>query len=80
MLMRHDQHGWHNAGGIEVEEMKKNGWIESSYEELQKVIDAKKKPQNDVIITAQDAPERGKPGRKPKNLMGGIYNDNSDRD
>lgn len=79
MLMRHPDNGWHNASGIEVEEMKKNGWIESSYEEYQKVIDAKKSPQlkEAVIIEPQDAPAKGKPGRKSKNLMGGIYDEYS---
>lgn len=82
MLMRHPDNGWHNASGLEVEDMKKNGWIESSDEEYQKVITAKKSPQNKEadIIEPQDAPAKGKPGRKSKNLMGGIYNDNSDRD
>ena len=78
MLMRHDEHGWHNANGIEIEEMKKNGWIESSYAEYQKVVDAKKSPKQKeaVIIEPQDAPAKGKPGRKPKLYLGGIYGDN----
>ncbi len=33
MLMRHDLNGWHEATGAEVEDMKKNGWRESSYKE-----------------------------------------------
>lgn len=82
MLMRHDVNGWHNASGPEIEDMKKNGWIESSYEEYKKVIDAKKAPKHEepVIIEAQDATVKGKPGRKPKLSLGGIYGDNSDKD
>lgn len=78
MLMRHDEHGWHQATGLEVEDMKKNGWIETSDAERKKIIDAKKSPQKVEadIIEPQDAPAKGKPGRKPKNLMGGIYGDN----
>lgn len=69
MLMRHNGHGWHNASGLEVEELKKLGWIESSYEEHQKVVEAKKNPQKaeSAIIEAQVI-AKGKPGRKPKNL------------
>lgn len=80
--MQHPDHGWHNATSLEVEDMKKNGWIERSEEFRQKIIDSKKSPkkQENVIITPQDAPEKGKPGRKRKNLMGGIYGDNSNQD
>jgi hypothetical protein len=82
MLMRHNEHGWHNATGLESEDMKKNGWVEVSEEERRKIIDAKNSPQNveTVIIEPQDVPAKGKPGRKPKNLMGGIYGDNSNQD
>lgn len=31
--MRHDIHGWTHANGVEIVEMKKNGWRESSYKE-----------------------------------------------
>ena len=72
MLMRHPDNGWHNASSLEVEEMKKNGWIESSNEEYQKVIAAKKMPKKvDNITVVPDSYIKGKPGRKPN-----IYNDN----
>ena len=80
--MRHNEHGYHNASGLEFEDMKKNGWIEFSEEDRKKLIDAKKNPNKIeyVIITAQDTPAKGKPGRKPKLSLGGIYGDNSDQD
>lgn len=80
--MQHDDHGWHNATSLEAEEMKKNGWVERSEEYRQKIIDAKKQPKKveAVIIDAQDVPAKGKPGRKPKLYLGGIYGDNSDKD
>lgn len=82
MLMRHNEHGYHNASGLEVEDMKKNGWIEFSEAERKQLIDDKKSPikAESVIITAQDTPAKGKPGRKPKLSLGGIYGDNSDQD
>lgn len=82
MLMKHEKHGWHNALGIEVEDMKKNGWEESSYDELKAIIAAKtaQKVNEDDTIEVQDAPAKGKPGRKPKIYLGGINGDNSDKD
>jgi hypothetical protein len=32
-FMRHDIHGWAHANGLEIIELKKNGWRESSHEE-----------------------------------------------
>lgn len=68
MLMRHPDHGWHNASGLEFEEMKKNGWIESSYEEHAKFVAAKRAAKE--TSETPEAPQvklKGKPGRKPKN-------------
>lgn len=49
MLMKHDEHGFKDAVGIEVEDMKKNGWYEYSYEQLKVDIANKhKKPDNTV--------------------------------
>lgn len=76
MLMQHPEHGWHNASDLEKDEMKKNGWLESSEEERQKLIAAK--VGKGVIIATQDAPTRGKPGRKPKLFLGGSYGDSTD--
>lgn len=70
MLMRHENHGWHNAVGSEIEEMKKNGWIESSYEEHAKFVAAKytvNEVKKEIPAVIQAIPVRGKPGRKPKN-------------
>lgn len=75
MLMRHPNHGWHDASGADVEVMKKNGWIESSYEEHAKVVAAKhatKDSTSNAIATPEtpvviQVPMKGKPGRKPKN-------------
>mgnify|MGYP001583423616 CR=1 FL=1 len=69
MLMRHPMQGWHNAMSSEVEEMKKNGWLESSYEERAKIVAAKYAPQSETTETPETLQEKpnGKPGRKPKN-------------
>lgn len=65
MLMRHQENGWQDVPYSEVEAMKKNGWIESSYEEFAKVGAAKH-------TTPPEAPQvklKGKPGRKPKHNL-----------
>lgn len=82
MLMRHIEHGWHNATSLEAEDMKANGWVETTEAERNKIIKAKNAPkvQETVIITPQDTPAKGKPGRKTKLYLGGIYGDNSDKD
>lgn len=75
MLMRHPMQGWHNADTSEIEEMKKNGWLESSPEEHARFVAAKhatKDSTNNVIAipetpVAIQVPMKGKPGRKPKN-------------
>lgn len=68
MLMKHSEHGWQNASSLEAEEMKKNGWAESSYEELANVIAAKNAPKIEeaAIIEPQQEAVKRKPGRKPK--------------
>jgi hypothetical protein len=61
MLMRHKSHGWHNANGAEVEEMKKNGWVESSVKEQLEVIAAKFKPVEEVEVIK---PRIGRPRKE----------------
>lgn len=74
MLMRHEVNGWHNASGLEVEEMKKNGWIEVTEAEHLAIIAAKRKAKDEplkevsVIIEPQQEAVKGKPGRKPKHF------------
>ena len=78
MLMRHTEHGWHNASDLEREDMKKNGWIESSDAEYQEVI-AKKKlalTTKDDTIEPQEAP-KAKLGRPSKLSNLGGSNGNS---
>lgn len=70
MLMRHPNHGWHNASSGEVETMKKNGWIESSEEERAIIIAEKLQPETLQI------PIKGKPGRPPKKPQGMSENGN----
>lgn len=77
MLMRHNEHGWHNASDLEREDMKKNGWIESSDAEYQEVI-AKKLAltiKSDTIAP-QEAP-KAKLGRPSKLSNLGGSNGNS---
>ena len=78
MLMRHTEHGWHNASDLEREDMKKNGWIESSDAEYQEVI--KKKlalTTKDDTIEPQEAP-KAKLGRPSKlSILGGSNEHNS---
>jgi len=59
MLMKHENGGWHDASGHEVEEMKKNGWIESSYKEYAAVV-AKKTQKPDNTPQSQDEVEGNK--------------------
>jgi len=82
MLMRFGNgQGWHNATQSEIEEMKKNGWEESSEEERTKFIAAKNQPIVEKSVTIEPQREaKGKPGRKPKNkVAGGVYGDDSDQ-
>jgi len=53
MLMRHDLNGWHDAAGADIEEMKKNGWRESSYEEHAAAV-AKKLQKKDNAPQSKD--------------------------
>ena len=69
--MNHPENGWHNASTLEIDEMKKNGWVESSEEERQKIILNKgcsePKPTEDGIIEVQNIPEnKPKRGRQKK--------------
>lgn len=83
MLMQFGKaQGWAYALGAEIEELKKQGWVESSEEERMKIIEAKRKAievKNEplkaepAIIEQQQEVVKGKPGRKPKNhLLGGV--------
>lgn len=56
MLYKHDINGFKDATGIEIEEMKKNGWYEYSYEQLKADI-AKKHEKADNITQSKDAIE-----------------------
>jgi len=56
MLMKHDNGGWHDASGAEVEDMKKNGWVESSYNEYAAVV-AKKTQKQDNAPQSKDENE-----------------------
>ncbi len=90
MLMRHEEHGWHDATDREVAELKKIGWVTVSDAERKAIIDKKRAAmlgieQNDcdmfksAIIDAQrETPARGRPGRKPKNF--GVTSDGNDPD
>lgn len=75
MLMRHDQHGWHNASANEFETMKKNGWRESSLEEHAAEVAKKLKvsdnpTQSTDVIEGNIAKPSGEPvkrrGRPPR--------------
>lgn len=56
MLMFHKECGWHNATSIEAEEMKKNGWVESSLEEHAKIV-ANKHKKTDNVNQSEDEAE-----------------------
>ena len=78
MLMRHAEHGWHNASDLEKDDMKKNGWIESSDAEYQEVI--KKKlaltAKSDTIAPQAVAiPTLGRPSKISK--LGGLNGNSS---
>ena len=46
-FMRHAAHGWTHANGLEIIELKKHGWIETSYEEhAAEVAKKQTKPDN----------------------------------
>ena len=80
MLMRHKEHGWHNASDLEKDDMKKNGWIESINSEYQEVIAMKKlalTPKSD-IIEPQEAP-KAKLGRPSKLSLGGSNGNSTNR-
>jgi len=77
MLMRHKDHGWHNASDLEKDDMKKNGWIESSDAEYQEVIKKKLALTNKSdTIEPQEAP-KAKLGRPSKLSNLGGSNGNS---
>lgn len=85
MLMQFGKaQGWTYALGAEIEELKKQGWVESSEEERLAIIDEKRKainaPEKSVIIETQQEAVKGKPGRKPKNhLLGGVHGNRTDQ-
>ena len=56
MLYKHDIHGFKDAIGIEIDDMKKNGWYEYSYEQLKADI-AKKHEKADNTDQSQDEVE-----------------------
>lgn len=72
MRMKHAEHGYHNASGSEIEELKKSGWVEVTEDDWKKIIanKNKKEPENieSVIIEPQQEAVKGKPGRKPKHF------------
>lgn len=84
MLMKHDLNGLKDASGSEVEEMKKNGWYEYSYEQHAKDCAAKyaknaeKVSESDTIKPTREA-VKGKPGRKPKSSLGGVHGNRTDQ-
>lgn len=76
MLMQFGKsRGWCYAIGAEIEELKKQGWIESSEEERLAIIEEKRKSINangkSVIVEPIQEAVKGKPGRKPKNFLTG---------
>lgn len=88
MLMQFGKaRGWCYALGAEIEELKKQGWAESSEEERLAIIEEKRKSLTletapkvveTAIIEQQQEAVKGKPGRKPKNhLLGGVNGNNS---
>lgn len=75
MLMKHNEHGLKDAVGMEVAEMKKNGWFEYSYAQFHadvakktQIPDNADQPQE--VVTGEDAQPASAPvkrrGRKPK--------------
>jgi hypothetical protein len=65
MLFRHPEHGWHHS--VEIEAMKKTGWIESSDEEFKAHVAAKNKPKEPV---KPEEPENPKAPQKPQKRPG----------
>jgi len=65
--------GWANAEGQDSIDLKAQGYVESSEEERQKIIESKKRKIDkpiveSVTIAPQQEAVRRKPGRKPKNF------------
>lgn len=64
--------GWDNATGQEEVDLKSQGYVESSEDERQKIIEKKHVKAEDSDTIEVDGKPKGKPGRKPKKPADGL--------